>query len=83
MIFNNVSVSQWESRKDLGIILDSKLTFDDHYKTILSKTNGTIVLLRKLQDLLPREALITILKAFVRPHLDYRDVLFDQAFNVQ
>ena len=60
MIFNNVSVSQWESRKDLGIILDSKLTFDDHYKTILSKTNRTIVLLRKLQDLLPREALITI-----------------------
>ena len=37
--------------------------------------------LRKLQNLLPREALITIYKAFVRPHLDYGDVLFDQAFN--
>ena len=48
---------------------------------MLSKTNRTIGLLRKLQSLLLREALITIYKAFVRPHLDYRDVLFDQTFN--
>ena len=47
---------------------------------MLSKTNRTIGLLRKLQSLLLREALITIYKAFVRPHLDYGDVLFDQAF---
>ena len=31
--------------------------------------------------MLPREALITIYKAFVRPYLDHGDVLFDQAFN--
>ena len=31
--------------------------------------------------MLPREALITIYKAFVRHHLGYGDVLFDQAFN--
>ena len=65
----------------MGILLDSKLTFEEHYKTILIKTNRTIRLLRKLQSLLPRAALITIYKAFVRPHLDYGDVLYDQAFN--
>ena len=42
---------------------------------ILSKTNKTIGLLRKLQGLLPRQALITIYKVFVRPHLDYGGVL--------
>ena len=31
--------------------------------------------------MLPREVLITIYEAFVRTHLDYGDVLFDQAFN--
>ena len=31
--------------------------------------------------MLPREALISIYKAFVRPHLDYGFVLFDQASN--
>ena len=81
LVFNNANVSQRKSQKQLGIILDSKLTFEDHYKTVLRKTNRTIGLLRKLQNLLPREALTTIYKAFVRPHLDYGDVLFDQAFN--
>ena len=57
------------------------MTFKDHYKTVFSQTNRTIGLLRKLQKLLSREALITICKAFVRPHLDYGDVFFDQAFN--
>ena len=39
------------------------------------------LLFGKLQSLLLRVALITIYKAFVRPHLVYRDVLYDQAFN--
>ena len=81
LAFNNANVSQCKSQKYLGIILDWKLTFKDHYKTVFSQTNRTIGLLRKLQKLLSREALITICKAFVRPHLDYGDVLFDQAFS--
>ena len=81
LVFNNANVSSCKSQKHLGILLDSKLTFEEHYKTILSKTNRTIGLLLKLQSLLPRAALITIYKAFVRPHLDYGDVLYDQAFN--
>ena len=44
-----------------------------------SKTYG---LLRKLQNLLPRYTLITIYKAFVRPYLDYGDILYDQAYNM-
>ena len=81
LVFNNVNVSSCKSQKHLGILLDPRLTFEEHYKTILSKTNRTIGLLRKLQSLLARAALITIYKAFVRPHLDYGDVLYDQAFN--
>ena len=81
LAFNNANVSQCKSQKYLGITLDWKLTFKDHYKTVFSQTNRTIGLLRKLQKLLSREALITICKAFVRPHLDHGDVLFDQAFS--
>ena len=68
LVFNNANVSSWKSQKHLGILLDSKLTFEEHYKTILNKTNRTIVLLHKLQSLQPRASLITIYKAFVRPH---------------
>ena len=65
-----------------GIILGSKLTFKNHITMVTTKINKTIGILRKLQNLLPRSALITIYKAFVRPHLDYGDILYDQAFNL-
>ena len=44
---------------------------------MLNKTSRTIGLLRKLQILLPRSEQ----KAFVRPHLDYGDILYDQVFD--
>ena len=31
--------------------------------------------------LLPRSSLLTIYKSFVRPHLDYGDVIYDQPNN--
>ena len=49
---------------------------------VTTKINKTIGILRKLQKLLPRTALITIYNAFIRPHLDYGDILYDQAFNL-
>ena len=39
-------------------------------------------MLRKLQNILPRPALLTIHKCFVRPHLDYDDIIYDQASNL-
>ena len=44
------------------------------------KTNKTLRLLRKLQNLLPRSALIIMYKAFVISHLDHGDILHDQAY---
>ena len=78
---NNILVSKADFRNNLGLHLDSKLSFDINIKTILTKVNRTIGLLRKFQQVLPRPSLITIYKAFIRPHLDYGDVIFDQAFN--
>ena len=46
-----------------------------------SKVNKTIGIIRKLQNVLPRSALITIYKSFIRRHLDYRDIIYDKAFN--
>ena len=68
-------------RLNKGVTLDLKLTFAKQLLNILKKTNRTIGLLRKLQSVLPRITLVTIYKAFVRHHLDYGDILHDQAFN--
>ena len=34
--------------------------------------------MRKLNLLLPRSSLLTVYKCFIRPHLDYGDVIYDQ-----
>ena len=57
------------------------MSFEKHLETVLCKINKTIGLIRKLQNLLPRTALITLYKAFVRPHFDYGDIIYDQAHN--
>ena len=79
--FNNSIVSQTPYQKHLGIFLDARLTFEEHLKVITTKVNKTIGLLRELQKTLPRPVLMTMYKTFVRPHLDYGDIINDQAYN--
>ena len=81
LVFNNAIVSQTISQKRLGVTLDLKLTFEGHLLNVFKKVNRTIGLSRKLQNVLPRITLVTVYKAFVRPYLDYGDILYDQAFN--
>ena len=74
-------MKQVPSQKHLKLLLDNKLNFQEHLKNILNKVNKTIGLLRKPQNILPREPLLTIYKLFVRPHLDYGNVIYDQHYN--
>ena len=62
-------------------MLDIKLDFNLHLKNIQNKANKTIGLLCKLQNTFPRTSLITIFKSFIRPHLDYGDIIYDRAYN--
>ena len=39
------------------------------------------VFYRKLQPILPRTSWLTIYKSFIRPHLDYSEVVYDQRSN--
>ena len=81
LLFQNNNFSQVNSEKHLTVVLDVKLTFEELLKNAFNQTNKAMGLLRKLSELLSRQALATIYKAFVRPHLDYGDVLYEQAFN--
>ena len=63
------------------MLLDFRLDFQEHWKSLLKKVNKTVTLLRKFQNILPRSALLTMYKCFVRTHLDYGDIIYDQAFN--
>ena len=58
-----------------------KLNFKLHIKEKISKAMKGICIIKKLSNVLPRKSLITIYKSFVRPHLDYVDLIYDQPNN--
>ena len=79
--FNNVPVIRENIQKHLGLFLDSKLSFFDHINEKIKKATKGVNVIRKMNLLLPRSSLLTIYKSFVRPHLDYGDVIYDQPNN--
>ena len=76
--FNNTALIQSIIHKHLGMILDTKLDFQEHLKDKLEKIRKTTGLLRKLHKILTRPSLLTIYKSFVRPHLDFCDIIYDK-----
>ena len=62
------------------MFLDSKHDFLDHVNEKIEKATTRVSVIRKMK-LLPRSSLLTIYKSFVRPNLDYGDVIYDQRNN--
>ena len=80
--FNNNIISTYPHQKHLGVVLDSKLDFNIYIEQKTRNCNKIIGLIRRLSICLPRKALLTIYKSFVRPHLDYGDILYDKPGNL-
>ena len=74
--FNNTPVAKVKEHKHLGSILDSNLSFSAHIKFPISKSKKGIGLLKCLSEYLPRHTLNELYKLYVRPHLDYGDVIY-------
>ena len=65
-------------QKHLGLFLNEKLTFKHHIDNALCKG---IAVIKKLRHTLPRKSLLTIYKVFLRPLIDYVDIIYDQPHN--
>ena len=63
------------------MMLDTKLDFSLHLKDVQNKVNKIIGFFHKLQDTLLRTSLINIFKSFIRPRLDYGNIIYDRAYN--
>lgn len=81
ILFNGNPVSSEPFQKHLGLYLDKTLSFDHHLEEKIAKVNKLIGMISRLRSVLPRHSLITIYKAFARPHLDYGDIIYDNPGN--
>jgi len=57
--------------KDLGILIDSQLTFKDHIQDKINKAYSMIGLLKRNFINMDCKTFILLYKALVRPHLEY------------
>ena len=62
--------------KDLGVIMDSELTFSEHITEKVNKANSLVGIIRRSFSHLDPDTFVKIYVAFVRPHLEYGQVIW-------
>ena len=76
LYFNNLRVTKLDKHKHLGFVLDSKLSFLSHINAAISKSRKALGILKLLSKYLSRETINSLCKLYIRPHLDYGDVIY-------
>ena len=76
LYFNNFEVKRVEEHKHLGLILDSKLSFIKHINEKIATARKGIGIIKHLASYIPLKSRDQIYKMYVRPHLDYCDIIF-------
>ena len=76
-----MSLKRKNTQKRLELYLDAKLNFSEHINEKIKKAVKGISVIKKLNVTLPRSWLLTIYKWFIRFHLDYGDLIYDQPNN--
>ena len=74
--FNNLAVASCETLKYLGLLLDKRLAWARHVEEMILRANKGIGRITRLRRYLQKNSLLTICKAFIRPYLNYGDVVY-------
>ena len=69
-------VKRTDEHKHLGLILDSQLNFKSHIRQAISKARRGIGMIKYLSKYVSLDVLDQIYKLYVRPHLDYGDIIY-------
>ena len=62
--------------KDLGVLMDSELTFAEHIISKVNKANTLVGIIRRSFSYLDGETFVKIFTAFVRHHLEYGQAIW-------
>ena len=81
IVFNSALVVCAVRQKHLGMYLDKALNFNLHIREKMSNAMKGIGVILKLSKTLPQHSFDTKYKSFVRSHLDYGDIIYDQPNN--
>ena len=72
----NDKIERTSQHKHLGMQLDSELNFQSHINEAIGRARRGIGMIRYLSRYVSREVLGQVYKLYVRPHLDYGDIIY-------
>merc|ERR1712015_183384 len=82
LFFNYIPIKQAEYTNHLGLLLDSKLDYKAHIEGKLAKARSGLGLMKQLKKWVSHDVLENIYKLYVRPNLDYADIILHKAEEV-
>ena len=68
---SNIKLATTAKEKDLGVIIDNRLSFSDHVAHTTSRANRLCGLIRRSFSFLSEEIFVLLFKSLVRPLLEY------------
>ena len=79
LYFNSCQIVTKKKQKHLGLIMDSALTFYSHIREKIISARKGIGTIRYLSKYVSRDVLDQMYKLYVRPHLDYGDIIYHKS----
>ena len=77
VLMDNIQINEVSAHKHLGVIFSNDCTWYDHLEHIKKKAWTRVNVMRKLKFKLDRRSLQTIYISFIRPLLEYVDIVWD------
>ena len=78
---DNMDLDEVSSFKYLGIVINNRLTWQDHVDQMFSKINKKLGLLKRIRYCLPLDARLLFFNSYVLPLFDYADIVWGDRDN--
>ena len=72
----NKELQYSNKEKDIGIVVDNQLNFEDHMNEKINKANSIMGLIRPTFTYIDEPTFLMLYKALVRPHLEYMRIQY-------
>ena len=73
----NTKLKYTDKEKDIGVIVDNKLNFEEHMNEKINKANSIMGLIRRTLTYPDEMIFLLLYKALVRPHLEYANMVWN------
>ena len=76
ILIDNVKVNQVDHTKLLGVVINSRLNWNEHIKTVCSKMSKSTSILHRTRKKLNADTLLLLYQTLIQPYFDNCDIIW-------